>query len=125
MRHGLVNAPKEVVGKFLGGRRLEVGGLDGRGGDALQDLPAGAVLAARVHALKKQDQRVAAVGVEELLEAADLLAQARGFLAGFILVQARVPGGIEIAERDFGIDLDWLGHGAHSHSRAGQGRESI
>ncbi len=50
------------------------------------------------------------VGIEQLLEFANALAKAGGFLARFFLVHASVVVGTEIAQADFRGDFDRLRH---------------
>ncbi len=107
-RKGPVDAPKEIVREFLARRRLEIGGFHAGGIDMLEHAAAGAVLAASVHALQKDNEGMFMIGVQQVLELADFFAKLVGPGASLVLVEAIVPGRIEVAEADFGGDFDGL-----------------
>ena len=116
-RHRFVGAPEEVVGRFFGRRRFEVGGLHTGGRDKFEHAGACAVLAAAVHALEQYDQRVGCVGVELVLQLANPLAKLACFLACFRFLQAAAIVRVEFAQADAGGDLDGLGQRFEPGSR--------
>lgn len=63
-----VGAPEEVVLEVFGGGLLEAEDFAALGVDAGEDVFDGAVLACGVHGLEDQEEGVAVVGVEEVLE---------------------------------------------------------
>ena len=93
-RCGLGMAPQEIVVQFLRARRLEAGDVAPLGVHALQHALDAAVLAARVHGLEDQEQRMAILRVQLLLEFAYLFRILLHGLFQFILVDILLRSGI-------------------------------
>jgi hypothetical protein len=66
------SAPKKIVLPFFGARLLETEHLASFRIDTGQDVPDRAVLAGGIHALKNEEQRILAGGIEKLLQRAQL-----------------------------------------------------
>src|SRR5213592_557596 len=102
-RGGAVRAPEEVVRGLLLGRHLEGDDLAAARVDAVHDVLDGAVLARRVHALEHDQHRVAAFGVEYVLELREPrdVAPELGARRALVGVLAGV-GGVDPIEPDAG-----------------------
>jgi hypothetical protein len=67
-RQMTVRAPEKIMFQFVGGRLFETENLAALRIDPGHDVPDGTVLAARVHPLKNQQQRIAVGGIVQLLQ---------------------------------------------------------
>src|SRR5439155_16269327 len=103
----------------------EVAGLHTGRRDKLEHTGAGAVLAASVHTLEQNDDRVGRVGVKQMLQFADALAKFAGLLARLVLFQTAASVRIEIAQADSGSDSDRLRHGRIIRHSPNQSSRSI
>jgi hypothetical protein len=68
-----MNPPQEVVRQLFGRRLLESRDLTALRVHGAQDVIDRAVLAARIHSLKADEERRATIGVEQLLELPELV----------------------------------------------------
>jgi len=68
-----VGSPEEVVARFKRGRHFEGGDVAALGVDAGKDMADGAVFAGCIHTLKDDEQGLALVGVEDVLQVCKLL----------------------------------------------------
>jgi len=96
----LVDAPQVVAGQLRRRRRLERYDADPLGIHPLEDAADDAVLARGVHALEDDEQAVAPLGVEHLLQLHQVVAQLVQPLLGFRLAVLEAPlvGGIPVGE---------------------------
>ncbi len=69
-----------------------------------------AILSAGIHALQQDEQRMAGVRIEQLLQFANPLAQALRFFARLVLIQSLVVVRVEILQSDRRGDFDRLAH---------------
>ena len=101
-RRGLVNPPQEIVGQFLGGRLLERRHSTALGVHRTQDVVDRPVLARRVHPLQADQEGAPSIGVEQLLQFAQLLLVLLNLLGRFLvaLVVVLEPR-IDVLELDF------------------------
>ena len=98
------------MGQILGGWGFEVGRLDTSRVHKFEHTFCRAVLAACVHSLKDNHQRLPGVGVEQFLQFTDAVAQTLGFLAGLVFIQAVVKIRVEIFQPNRRQNFDRLGH---------------
>ena len=98
--HGLVDAPEEIVGTFVFGGRFPAPGVYTQRAGAAEDATQGAVLAGGVGALQHDQQLVALVHVEALLELVQLGGQRvnGGLVTGFVARGERFGCRVEILQ---------------------------
>ena len=101
-RRRLVNPPQEIVGQFLGGRLLERRHSTALGIHRTQDVVDRPVLAPRVHPLQADQEGAPSIGVEQLLQFAQLFPVLLNLL-GRVLVALVVvlEPRIDVLELDF------------------------
>ncbi len=95
-------APQKIVFQFVGARLFETENLAALRIDAGHDVPDGAVLAAGVHPLKNQQQRIAVGRVVKLLQRAELL---NVFGQEFLILLLRLVNGLHNGRPFTEIDL--------------------
>ena len=84
-------APEKIMFQFVGARLFEAENLAALRIDAGHHVPDGAILAASVHPLKNQQQRIAVGRVVKLLQRAQLL---NVFLQEFLILLLRLAKGL-------------------------------
>ena len=106
LRRAQVDAPEKVVRQLRRGGRLEAPDVDAQRVERAEHLANGRVLAAGVHRLQHDQQRVLSVGEELLLQRVELLGQLVQPIFELILGQPAVLVGGEALEIDLGAGFD-------------------